>query len=39
LERAAGQVRSEGVEHQIIERLEADVREHSERCLEVLGSS
>jgi HipA-like protein len=36
---AAGQVRSEGVEHQIIERLAVDVREHSERCVEVLGSS
>jgi serine/threonine-protein kinase HipA len=39
MERAAGDVRSEGVEHQIIERLEVDVREHSERCLEVLGLS
>jgi len=37
MERAAADVRSEGVEHQIIERLEVDVREHSERCLQVLG--
>jgi len=36
LERAAAEVRSEGVRHDIIERLEVDVRAHSERCLEFL---
>jgi serine/threonine-protein kinase HipA len=36
IERAAGGLRSEGLHHEIIERLEVDVREHSERCLEVL---
>lgn len=35
--RAAAAVRSEGVHHGIIERLEHEVREHSQRCLEVLG--
>jgi serine/threonine-protein kinase HipA len=36
LERAAVEVRSEGVQHEIIERLEEDAVEHSTRCLEVL---
>jgi hypothetical protein len=37
IERAAADVRSEGVHHGIVERLEHEVREHSQRCLEVLG--
>lgn len=37
LERAAAAVRAEGVQHGIIERLEVEVREHSQRCQEVLG--
>jgi hypothetical protein len=37
MERAAGNIRSEGAHHEIIERLEVDVREHSRRCLEVMG--
>ncbi len=36
IERAAAEVRSEGVHHDIIERLEFEVREHSQRCLEAL---
>jgi serine/threonine-protein kinase HipA len=36
LERAAADVRSEGVQHEIIDRLEEDVVEHCKRCLEVL---
>jgi serine/threonine-protein kinase HipA len=37
IERAEEDVRSEGAHHDIIERLERKVREHSQRCLEVLG--
>jgi serine/threonine-protein kinase HipA len=37
IERAGEDVRSEGAHHDIIERLERKVREHSQRCLEVLG--
>jgi serine/threonine-protein kinase HipA len=37
IERAAADVRSEGVHHGIIERLEHEIGEHSQRCLEVLG--
>jgi len=36
VERAAEGVRGEGVGHDVIERLEAEVRQHSVRCLEVL---
>lgn len=36
IERAAAEVRSDGAHHGIIERLEVEVREHSQRCLEVL---
>jgi serine/threonine-protein kinase HipA len=39
LERAAADVRSEGVHHGIIERLEHEVREHSQRCLELLSTA
>jgi serine/threonine-protein kinase HipA len=36
LERAAAEVRSEGAHHGIIEGLEVEVRERSQRCLDVL---
>lgn len=36
VQRAAEGVRGEGVGHDVIERLEAEVRQHSVRCLEVL---
>ncbi len=37
MERVSSEVRSEGAHHDIIERLEGEVREHSRRCLEALG--
>ena len=37
MERASADIRSEGARHDIIERLEVEVWEHSQRCLEVLG--
>ncbi|MEX0892575.1 MAG: type II toxin-antitoxin system HipA family toxin [Gemmatimonadota bacterium] len=37
LERAAAAIRAEGVHHGIVEQLEVGVREHSQRCQEVLG--
>lgn len=36
LERASAEVRAEGARHGVIERLENEVREHSQRCLEAL---
>lgn len=39
VDRAAAGVRSEGVRHGMVERLEHEIREHSQRCLEVLGQA
>jgi serine/threonine-protein kinase HipA len=36
VERAAARVREEGLRHDIVERVEAEVRDHSMRCIEVL---
>lgn len=36
VERAAAAVREEGIEHDIVDRVEAEVRDHSERCLAAL---
>lgn len=37
LERAVAGVRGEGVGHELVERVEVDVREHVEHCLDALG--
>jgi serine/threonine-protein kinase HipA len=36
VERAATAVRNEGIDHEIVDRLEVGIREHSEACLRVL---
>jgi serine/threonine-protein kinase HipA len=37
VERAASAVREEGIVHEIVDRVEAEVRDHSQRCLQLLG--
>jgi serine/threonine-protein kinase HipA len=39
IERAAAAVREEGIDHELIDRLETAVRDHSARCLGVLESA
>lgn len=36
LDRAVGAVREQGIEHDIVDRIETAVREHAERCLRLL---
>ena len=36
MERATSEVREQGIDHEILDRLEKSVREHSERCLAAL---